>query len=93
MSTTPDSQLTPDQLRFVESIAEAAADRAVATAFANLGLDPTNPTAIREYHADQLWTRNARVGASKIKVTVLGSIGTALLLGIWTIVSKFIDIQ
>lgn len=71
----------------VELIADRAARKAVETAFRGLGVDITDPAALRAWHADQSWTRSAREGSSKIglsiKTTILGSIATAVLAFLW----------
>ena len=71
----------------VELIADRAARKAVENAFRGLGLDISDPAALRAWHADQGWTRAAREGSSKIglsiKTTLVGSIVTALLALIW----------
>lgn len=72
----------------VELIADRAAKRAVEAAFRGLGVDISDPVALRAWHADQGWTRSAREGSSKIglsiKTTLVGSIVTAVLALIWT---------
>lgn len=77
----------PALQRLIDAAAERAAERAVARAFGNLGLDPSDPDHIREWHADQSWTRSARDGSRKIsmtvKTTIIGSITTAILFAIW----------
>lgn len=77
----------PALQRLLDAAAERAAERAVARAFGNLGLDPSDPDHIREWHADQAWTRSARDGSRKIsmtvKTTIIGSITTAILFAIW----------
>jgi hypothetical protein len=72
----------------MELIADRAARKAVETAFRSLGVDISDPAALRAWHADQSWTRAAREGSSKIglsiKTTLVGSIVTAVLALIWT---------
>lgn len=85
--TQPPHISDPALQRLIDATAERAAERAVARAFGNLGLDPADPDHIRAWHADQQWTRAAREGSSKlsltIKTTIIGSITTAVLFAIW----------
>jgi hypothetical protein len=85
--TQPPNISDPALQRLIDATAERAAERAVARAFGNLGLDPSDPDHIRGWHADQQWTRSAREGSSKlsltIKTTIIGSITTAILFAIW----------
>lgn len=78
--------------RLIDAAATKAAEQAVARAFGNLALDPMNPDHLREWHADQLWTRSAREGSKRLsmsmKTTILGTITTALLYAVWRIVTS-----
>lgn len=84
---SPPNLSDPALQRLIDAAAERAAERAVARAFGNLGLDPSDPDHIRDWHADAQWTRSAREGSSKmsmaIKTTVIGSLTTAVLFAIW----------
>lgn len=75
-----------------DALLDRLAETAVETAFRGLGVDITDPTALRAWHADQSWTRNAREGCGKlglsIKTTVLGSLATAILALIWTAIKS-----
>jgi hypothetical protein len=85
--TTPRTLSDADIERLIESAATRAAEQAVARAFGNLGVNPADADHIRDWHADQLWTRQAREGSSRlsmsVKTTVLGSLATAALFAIW----------
>lgn len=78
--------------RLIDAAAAKAAEQAVARAFGNLGLDPMNPDHLRDWHADQLWTRSAREGSKRLsmsmKTTILGTLTTAILYAVWRIVSN-----
>jgi hypothetical protein len=78
--------------RLIDAAATKAAEQAVARAFGNLALDPMNPDHLREWHADQLWTRSAREGSKRLsmsmKTTILGTLTTALLYAVWRIVTS-----
>lgn len=78
--------------RLIDAAAAKAAEQAVARAFGNLGLDPMNPDHLRDWHADQLWTRSAREGSRRLsmsmKTTIIGSLTTAALFAIWRIITS-----
>lgn len=78
--------------RMIDAAAARAAEQAVARAFGNLGLDPNDPQNLRDWHADQLWTRSAREGSKRLsmsmKTTILGTLTTAILYAVWRIVSN-----
>lgn len=77
--------------RLIDQAAARAAEQAVARAFGNLGINPTDPDHLRDWHADQLWTRSAREGSKRLsmsmKTTIIGSLTTAALFAIWRIIS------
>lgn len=77
--------------KMIDAAAARASEQAVARAFGNLGLDPTDPQNLRDWHADQLWTRSAREGSRRLsmsmKTTIIGSLTTAALFAIWRIIS------
>lgn len=79
--------------RAVEKAAEQAAERALRRAFINLGLSLEDPEHVAAWHADRLWTRQAREGSNSLKIglqtSVIGSIITAILLGIWFLVNSY----
>lgn len=87
MSDNHRPQLTPEIELVIDRIAAKAASDAVERAFRGLGLDITDPAALRAWHADQGWTRNAREGVGKlslsVKTTIVGSLVTAVLYLIW----------
>lgn len=89
MTTAPARRLSDEQIELlIERAAARAAQAAVENAFRGLGVDITDPAALRAWHADQGWTRSAREGSGKlglsIRTTILGSIATAILALIWS---------
>lgn len=73
----------------IELMIERASRRAVEDFSRSLlGIDVNDPSSLRAWHADQIWTRSAREGSGKIglsiKTTVLGSIATAIVAFLWT---------
>jgi hypothetical protein len=70
--------------------ASKAAKEAVEAAFNPLGLAPSDPDHISQWHADRIWTRSAREGSTRIqaaiKTSIAGTLVTALLYGIWRII-------
>ena len=91
--TAPDRRLSDAEIELlIERAAARAAQTAVETAFRSLGVDITDPVALRAWHADQGWTRSAREGAGRlglsIKTTVVGTITTAIGYLIWATIQS-----
>lgn len=92
MTTTtkidPARSLTDDQIELlIERVAARAADDAVGKAFANLGVNISSPSELRDWYADRVWTRSAREGSRQIsmsvKTTLIGTVATAILFAVW----------
>ena len=80
--------MTDDQIRaHLERVAEEAARRAVRETLTSLGLDPSDPAHVRDWHADMSFVRSARTGSSKLsmtlKTTLVGSLTTGGLFLLW----------
>ncbi|MBO4169531.1 MULTISPECIES: hypothetical protein [Cereibacter] len=93
MSTppTPHRRLSDADIeRLISEAASRAAEQAVRQAFGALGVDPSDPAHVRDWHADMLWTRSAREGSSRLstslKTTILGTIATAALYALWRVI-------
>jgi hypothetical protein len=91
MSNDPSRQLSDAQIEaLIERAAARAADDAVQKAFRNLGINIASPADLRAWHADTQWTRSAREGSGRLsmslKTSVLGTLATAVLLAVWTVV-------
>lgn len=94
--TTPIAQMSDAQLRaYLDAIAAEAARRAVRDTLSTLGLDPSDPAQLRDWHADLQWTRSARQGSGKlsmtIKTTFVGTLTTGLLYLIWSLFQRSVD--
>jgi len=88
-----DTQQSDVQLdALIERAAARAASEAVSAAFRNLGLDINDPAALRAWHADQGWTRNAREGSGRMtlsfKTTILSSLATAIMYAVWRLIQS-----
>lgn len=74
----------------MDAVARRTAEEAIRRTFASLGLDPHDPTEIARWHEDRTWLRRAREGSTTlertIKTTVVGSITTAILFAIWSVI-------
>lgn len=74
----------------IQRAASKAAREAVDAAFGSLGLNPSDPDHISQWHADRLWTRSAREGSTRVqtavKTSIAGTLVTAILYGIWRLI-------
>lgn len=78
--------------RAAKAAAAEAAEIALRRAFRNLGMDLEDPSHVVDWHADRLWTRQAREGSGSLKrglqTSILGSVLTAILFGLWTLINN-----
>ncbi|UWR30903.1 hypothetical protein K3758_05055 [Sulfitobacter sp. W002] len=74
----------------MDAVARCTADEAIRRTFASLGLDPHDPTEIALWHEDRAFIQSSREGSNTlvrtIKTTVVGSITTAILFAIWSVI-------
>jgi hypothetical protein len=94
----PFSQMSDAQMRaYLDFIAAEAARRAVRDTLSTLGLDPSDPAQLRDWHADLQWTRSARQGSGRlsmtVKTTLVGTLTTGLLYLLWSLFQRSIDGQ